>query len=167
VEFAPLLMYLDLASNFFWGPRPVLQPTVTADFRFNYFDNCDQLCCYVNSDCTEQCAPIEPIRDDLPLGIEESVWTELNVSVLGEKKRIIQIETRFQSTPHYLKSYACPSDIGLTPCDDTRIILNATETSEVIRLENGVPFRSSQNSNTNQTFAYLIQGGVCNTSVKV
>jgi hypothetical protein len=164
------IRYINLASNFFVGNTPeVTVDTTSADFRFNYFSDCgNELCCLIHTDCASQCTADTsgPAEDYLPpLGIEASLWTELNVELLGEKKRIIQIQTHFASSPHILSSHACPNTTDFGPCDPLNSTVNVTFGS--IPLEKNIPYSNSQNPNTYEKFLYAIQGDPCSTTVKV
>jgi hypothetical protein len=165
---------INFATNFFVGPLPSLPPDAPADFRFNYIANCSTLCCLLNADCSQQCpspssfvdeTPPLPLPLPLPLGVEKSVWTELNVTLLGKKKRIIQIETQFSTTPNVVKSFGCPNTSALVTCNPQRPSANVT--SPGILLETNVSITRSQSSNTYLTFVYVIQGDACSSSVKV
>ena len=168
VYLTPKLRYLNLASNFLSGEIPFFPSDVSCDFRFNYFSNCvGDLCCLMNTNCSECVDESKGGNGFVPFGVEESVWTEMNVVLLGEKKRIIQIETHFSSSPHLLKSYACANTSELDLCNNTRVSGHLNETFGDIRLEMNVPFENSQNPNTFQKYTYIIQGDVCTTNVKV
>jgi hypothetical protein len=169
VPFLVKVPNVKLASNFLVGnvPESSNSSKGTSDFRFNYFNDCKESCCFLNLNCTPQCLSSGGRKGPLPLGVEASVWTELNVTLLGTKKRIIQIETRFISSPHFLRSYACPNTSSLVGCNNTRVLTPLNDTFGVIPLETNVTFSSSQAPNTYKKFVYLIQGGVCTTNVKV
>ncbi len=159
---------VNLASNFFVGNIPKVFPYTTSDFRFNYFDNCNESCCLFNEKCTQSCLFLpENSNDPLPLGVEYSVWTELNVTLLGVEKRIIQIETRFDSSPHLLRSYACPYVSTLDSCNNFQASNQMGAITGSILLETNASFPSSQTSNSFQKYQYFIQGDVCATNVKV
>jgi len=160
---------VNLASNFFVGNVPQVNSSfVTSDFRFNFFNNCHKSCCLLNLNCTPQCLTVsESQSGPLPLGVESSVWTELNVTLLGERKRIIQIETHFTSSPHLVRSFACPNTSTLETCDNTRLSTPLNDSFDGIPLKMNVPYSFSQPSSTYQKYVYFIEGDVCTTNVKV
>jgi len=166
------ISYVSLSSNFLVGnisdPLPPPSNGLT-DYRFNYFESCNDLCCLTGSTCTSQCvnSSTSQSKSPLPLGIERSEWTELNVTLLGQKKRIIQIETHFSSAPYLLKSYACPNVFDVTPCLNVRVNSSVNVSSGVTSLEKDIPYSNSQTTSTYQSFFYHIKGDVCSTSVKV
>jgi len=160
--------FVNLASNFFFFLIPQVPQQTVADFRFNYFNDCDALCCFLNLNCNDQCsAETNETTHSLPFGVEKSVWTELNVTLLGEKKRVIQIETHFSSSPHFVKSYACPNTSSLNPCNSSRVNIVVNDNFDVIPLTENVPYLNSQKPNTYQKYSYVIQRDVCTASVKV
>jgi hypothetical protein len=165
------IQFINLASNFLVGGVPTVLPHVTADFRFNYFDDCSDLCCLLNEECVPQCLNISAnitLPASLPLGVDKSVWTELNVTLLGESKRIIQIETHFSSPPHILKSYACPNlTDSLYLCDIPRVNVTVNNSVEMIPLEKDVSVNNFQDTNTYSYYVYYPQADVCSANVKV
>ncbi len=173
-QFSRKFGYLNLASNFLNGNVPNISSSVIYDFRFNFFDNCDELCCLTNAACTDnQCAAFNEMQfGSFPNGIKESVWTEMvGVSVMGVPKRIIQIETYFDSVPYLLSSFACPniSNGSLALCNSSREIFSAQNytTENAIVLNTNESYVHSQIQTTSQQFIYSIQGNPCTTSVKV
>ena len=170
LTFSDGLQYVNLASNFFVGNIPEIYSDISADFRFNYFTDChDDLCCFTNTNCSDDCSYslTNDVTGTLPLGVESSVWTELEVFLFGSKKRIIQIETRFASTPYLLTSHACPNTTALVSCDASKTIAPKNVSFERIRLIQNVPYSSSQSTNGKQMFVYYVEGDMCSTSVKV
>jgi hypothetical protein len=159
--------YLNLASNFLVGNVPTVSNGMKYDFRFNFFDNCDDLCCLTNTDCPKCDGFMENVTT-IPFGVEKSVWTELiGVSVLGVKKRIIQIETHFQSPPFLLNSYACPSTFALEFCNTTREISVRSYSDDVIVLPPNASYVNSQTLQTTLQYVYTIQGDPCRATVLV
>jgi hypothetical protein len=168
------LQFVNLATNFLVGSVPQVPYYLAADFRFNYFNNCNDSCCLLNTNCTPQCSPLtKGLTSDissisLPEGIEKSVWTELNVTLLGEKKRIIQIETHFTSPPHLMRSYACPSTSSSEDCDNSaRGTVRLENISGAIPLEINMAYSASQAPNTYQKYYYRVIGDVCHTNIQV
>ncbi len=109
----------------------------------------------------------DPPKAILPGGVESSVWTELNVTLLGEKMRIIQIETRFESIPHMLSSFVCANSTKLGNVTNGLHASIGNNSHGYTELKQGMPLTASQSINTNQYFYYLIQGGLYNTAIKV
>ena len=171
LSFSKNLNFVNLASNFFVGNIPQILGKISADFRFNYLSNCsDELCCLTNSNCSSQCfdsISVDNVTRSLPLGIESSTWSELNVFLYGKKKQIIQIETHFTSVPHLLTSHACPNTSALILCDSSSISSKQNQTLDGIQLIENVPYVSSQSANVYRRFVYFIKGNVCTTSIKV
>lgn len=166
--FSPNLQNVNLASNFLFGNVPEVPSNITSDFRFNYFSDCHESCCLLNVNCTSQCSvSSERVSGPLPLGVEKSEWTEMDVVLLGVRKRIIQIETHFSSSPHFMRSYACPNTSVFEICNTTRINIPVNEYFGVKQLEMDVLFSASQKPNTYQKYVYFVQGDVCATNVKV
>jgi hypothetical protein len=154
-------------SNFFVGPLPFVpsNPT-TFDFRFNYFENCDDVCCLSGTECESTCPPTHA-NDALPLGILKSEWTELNISILGTPKRIIQIATSFASRPFILKSYSCPNATSLNPCNQTADDNSADILASMTQIFKNLAITSTQSPNTYRNFYYTIDGDICSTSILV
>ena len=171
-----------------------MNANVTADFRFNYFDNCLEECCLLGTQCDTPCqnvnnvtfvnerkldmvghdwpsdmkSYIEPRKSSLPLGVESSVWTEMNVSLLGVPKRIIQIETRFTSVPHYLSSFSCPLTSSLLSCVPSDPIgVGDGNWSDWINVEEGIAIYGSLSANSHRKYVYRVRGDDCETGVKV
>ena len=119
--------------------------------------------------CSSECENTPQIENmSLPDGVEESVWTELSVPLLGYNKRIIQIQTHFTSTPYIARSHSCPITDATMDCDSTQIVTPSHEKSDAIPLEMGVPYFNVQSANTQASYIYIIQSDdVCSTSVKV
>ena len=164
------LVTLNLATNFFSGPPPLIPPSIAAfDFRFNYFEGCDDLCCLTGDCSSNDQNSNESVNFTLPLGVTESVWTELNVTLLGDTKRIIQIETHFENAPHFFTSFACPNITELEACDISikRDTSEHIDIVDVTRLQTGVPFFAEQNANTYRNYSYFVQGSMCTTMAKV
>lgn len=168
------LEFVNLATNFLVGSVPQVPDYLTADFRFNYFDNCNESCCLLNVNCTPQCVSLSKGQErrissiSLPEGIEKSVWTELNVTLLGEEKRIIQIETHFASAPHLMTSYACPNTSAFGYCDNSaREIVHLNDVPGIIPLEMNMTYSASQAPNTYQKYYYRVIGDVCHTNIQV
>ncbi len=160
---------MNFASNFLIGDVPKLSADIDSDFRFNYFNNCSELCCLLNANCVPDClVEARDFAEPLPHGVKSSVWTELNVTLLGIKKRIIQIETHFSAVPHMMNSFACPNISALDSCnDDPRMVYQSFDEIGGIELEMNTPFLGSQSPDTYQTFLYRIKGNICTTNVKV
>ena len=99
---------------------------------------------------------------ELPFGVEKSEWTLLDVTLLGSRKRIIQIETQFTETPHLIQSYACPATSPNSPSDVSS--QNWKDVTPSFRMDQAIPLllnetvTFSQFANTNLTFSYAIQG---------
>jgi hypothetical protein len=126
----------------------------------------------LNENCTSQCENTSggaDVPDPLPAGVEKSLWTELNITLLGERKRIIQIETHFTAIPHLFKSYACPnmSVHAVDSCNNTRENASTIVEDDVIILDRDSPYFTSQKSNSLKNFRYTIQGDVCTGNVYV
>ena len=159
-----------MASNFFVGDIPNLPSESSYDFRFNYLNNCSDLCCLTESECSSECVSSTNERrseGNVPVGVEMCVWTELNVTLLGVKKRIIQIETEFTNCPYISKSFACPNTSSLNSCNNTQMIIDPNTSDGSIVLEMNETFTNSQNPNTFQKYIYKINGEMCSTNVKV
>jgi hypothetical protein len=123
----------------------------------------------MNQNCPDECPQISiGTIEPLPLGIEKSLWTELNVSILGTFKRVIQIETHFTLTPHFVKSHACPDVSALNYCDPLQIDFDSgNKTVHGQKLEMNVPFSQAQSPNTYTAFYYEVIGDACTTSIEV
>jgi hypothetical protein len=163
------MQYLNLASNFFVGDVPA-RYSIVFDYRFNYFDNCSDLCCLNGYECNVDCNPPSLLQDfTLPLGIESSTWTELDISLLGTHHRIIQIETQFTETPHILKSFACPLTDNVILCQSNNLqnISSSNIPSGSIVLEKNTSFFHVQSGNSYQNYVYFVDGIGCTTSIKV
>ena len=99
---------------------------------------------------------------ELPFGVEKSEWTLLDVTLLGSRKRIIQIETRFIETPHLIQSYACPETSPISPPDVSR--QNWKGVTPSFRKDGAIPLTLnetvtfSQFANTNLTFSCAVEG---------
>ena len=112
----------SVSSNSLYGSVPnVSIPVNYNDAQFDYFDNCDDLCCLTMTDCQMECEMLSaailpssheealPPLGTLPRGIEKLEWMELNMILLGLLKRIIQFVTYLSESPHILRSYMCPN----------------------------------------------------------
>jgi len=91
----------------------------------------------------------------------------MEVFLLGSKKRIIQIETHFSSSPHILESNACPNVTSLSECNSSNYDLPDNVSSKYQQLTTNVTITKSQFGNTFEHFYYNVEGDPCSTSVKV
>ena len=92
----------------------------------------------------------------------------MDVFLFGSKKRVIQIETRFESTPHIVTSYACPNTSALGSCSSFWSSASRNEALDGFEvLTRNVSRSSAQGANVYQKYVYHIEGDLCMTNVKV
>lgn len=159
----------SLSSNYFSGNIPNVTSQIDLiDYRFNYFDNCDNLCCLTSTDCSNQSSACSSASnsqsDSFPIGVEKAEWTELNVTLFGEKKRIIQIETHLTQFPHIFRSFTCPTISSEDSCSKMENFPHV-DTTGMIPLTSNMTI--SQTANTNMTFVYYLNGNNTMKSLKV
>ena len=117
----------------------------------------------MNEECPSDCPRSGGTLLNLPLGVEESVWTYMDLTLLGSLKRIIQIETKFAQPPHVFKFYGC------SPLTEacTNVTRSANEDLPYQEIVKGTPVTNQQNANTVTTYAYTVMGVACNNSILV
>ena len=105
----------------------------------------------------------------LPHGVEESVWTALEVDLLGTTKKIVQIQTKFVTPPYFVRSSVCPRSLATDLCPTSTADFDTSDDP----IDGSIPLRvnetllHSQSPNEYTMFSYVIAGDPCTTSVKV
>jgi hypothetical protein len=163
-------LYFNIASNFFVGSIPNVTFPSYFDMRFNLLDNNSSLCRVVDTDCFPQCQNVLLNISDtsLPSGVESSVWSYLDIKLLGVRKRIIQVETHLSSVPHISKSHGCPRTSLTDSCvasswksSDTNPLIGYT------KVDANITYLQRQIANTLEYFVYTVVGEPCTTSIQV